>query len=236
MCRITYKPDHLRSINNNQLKPSAELQARLDEITLYKYTKPKTKTKRGCRAGRYKQRQINVVNSQRYVPSQHTISRGVDFDNLVKIQPTSCLPPNNTVPVDGHIWSPDGPNPTPSLTANHGEKVTANQLPVIFMTNAQSLGNKFDDIGVVFDQNNVDVGVVTESWFKDYMPVNQLGVSNYNLFTQSREHKDGGGVNVKEEVPASPIADIEVPPELECLWVKVRHCHEAYPLLQPHHH
>jgi hypothetical protein len=158
MCRITYEADYLKSINNIQLKPSANLQAILDELTLYK-----KRTKRGCRAGRYKQRQIRVVNSHRaysYQPSQPTTERGVDFDNLMKIQPTHChLPSNNN----------DGPI---AVTHQHpdqqqqGVSGTAGQLPTIFMTNAQSLGNKFEDIEVVFEQNNVEVGVVSESWFK----------------------------------------------------------------------
>ena len=80
---------------NNQLKPSAELQACLDKLSLYK-----KRTIRGCRAGRDKQRQINVVNSHhRYQPSYNTIERGVNFDNLVKIQPTSCLPRSITTPI-----------------------------------------------------------------------------------------------------------------------------------------
>ena len=92
------------------------------------------------------------------------------------------------------------------------------------MTNAQSLGNKFEDIEVVFGQNSVDVGVVTESWFSKNMPENQLDINNYNLFSKHREEKGGGGVAiyVKEDIPASHIDSIIVPSELECLWVKIR--------------
>ena len=56
------------------------------------------------------------------------------------------------------------------------------------------------------------------------MPVNQLNISNCNLFTQSREDTGGNAVAlyVNEDVPAYPIAYLEVPPELECLWIKVR--------------
>ena len=92
------------------------------------------------------------------------------------------------------------------------------------MTNAQSLGNKFEDMEVVFEQNSVDVGVVTESWFLNNMPENQLDINNYNLFSKHREEKGGGGVAiyVKEDVPDSHIDSIIVPSELECLWVKIR--------------
>ena len=93
------------------------------------------------------------------------------------------------------------------------------------MTNAQSLGiKKFEDIDVVFEQNNV-AGVVTESLFKNDMPVNQLNISNYTFSPSLGKIKDGGGVAiyVKEDVPASPIANLAVPPELECLWISCVH-------------
>ena len=93
------------------------------------------------------------------------------------------------------------------------------------MTNAQSLGNKFVEVEVVFEQNSVDVGFITESWFKEEMNENQLNISNCNLFSQPQRGKKGGGgvaVYVREDIPAYPINDIAGPPELECLWVKVR--------------
>ena len=42
---------------------------------------------------------------------------------------------------------------------------TPTQLPAVFMTNAQSLGNKMDEVDVILRQENIDIAVVTESWF-----------------------------------------------------------------------
>ena len=89
------------------------------------------------------------------------------------------------------------------------------------MTIEQSLGNKFEDIEVVFEQNGVDVSVITESWFSNNMPENQLAINSnvYNLFSKHREEKRGGGVAiyVKEDISASHTDNIDVPSELECL-------------------
>ena len=216
MCRITYEPNYLKSINDSNLKPAANLQASLNELSHYK-----KRTKRGCRAGRYKQRQIHVVGSLReFQPPQYAAERGVNFHNLTQIQYTPCQGPSPANNFDD--------NDTPITPHDHDkqsvESSSVSQLPTFFMTNAQSLGNKFEDIEVVFEQNSVDVGVVTVSWFSNNMPENQLDINNYNLFSKHRKEKGGGGVAiyVKEDIPASHIDSIIVPSELECLWVKIR--------------
>ena len=164
-----------------------------------------------------KQRQIHVIGSLRdFQPPQYAAERGVNFHNLTPIQYTPCQgpsPANNFAPIIPHDHDKQSV-----------ESSSVSQLPTFFMTNAQSLGNKFEDIEVVFEQNSVDVAVVTESWFSNNMPENQLDINNYNLFSKHREEKGGGGVAiyVKEDVPASHIDSIIVPSELECLWVKIR--------------
>ena len=99
----------------------------------------------------------------------------------------------------------------------------------VYGTNAQSLGNKFDDITIVCQQNNVDVAVVTETWFTSNMTENQLSIPSFNLFSTPRKFdvhgkKSGGGVAiyVNDDIPATRIDYIEVPKELECIWVKIR--------------
>ncbi len=96
-------------------------------------------------------------------------------------------------------------------------------LPTIFLTNAQSLGNKFEEVEILFDHHKVDIGVITESWFSPNMPEEQLNITGYNLFYKCRDKKKGGGVAVyvRDEVPAYAI-DVPVPEELECTWVNVR--------------
>ncbi|XP_072050129.1 uncharacterized protein [Amphiura filiformis] len=92
------------------------------------------------------------------------------------------------------------------------------------MTNAQSLGNKFEEAEVVLQLNNVDICVITETWFSSNIPENQLSIPSYNLFFKDRDSKRGGGVGiyVKDDIPATTFDKIKVPTELECIWVKVR--------------
>ncbi|XP_072051828.1 uncharacterized protein [Amphiura filiformis] len=97
-------------------------------------------------------------------------------------------------------------------------------LPTLFMTNARSLVNKLDEASVIFELNNVDIAVVSESWFKSTIPDHQVDLGGYTLFSKSREHKRGGGVAiyVRQDIPTSYIADIVVPVQLECTWVLMR--------------
>ena len=91
------------------------------------------------------------------------------------------------------------------------------------MTNAQSLVNKFDEAEITFNQHEVSIGVITESWFSPNIPDNQLNINGYNVFSKCRDRKRGDSVAVytKEGIPASK-TDIDVPEQLECLWIKVR--------------
>lgn len=88
------------------------------------------------------------------------------------------------------------------------------------LCNAQSLGNKFDEFELQLHQESVDVGVVTESWFRPNMPDYMLSIDGYDLFTKSRSHSKGGGVAVyvKSHITACDIPEITVPNELECVW------------------
>jgi exonuclease III len=97
-------------------------------------------------------------------------------------------------------------------------------LPTVFMTNAQSLVNKFDEVSVIFYQYNVDIAVITESWFRSTISDHQLNIGGYNLFSNYRNHKRGGGVAVyvRHDIPSSNIVDIVVPDQLECEWVMIR--------------
>ena len=35
---------------------------------------------------------------------------------------------------------------------------------MILLSNSQSLGNKMDEVNIIFDQEKVDIGVLSESW------------------------------------------------------------------------
>ena len=92
------------------------------------------------------------------------------------------------------------------------------------MTNAQSIVNKLEEADIVFEQQQVDIGIITESWFSSKIPENYVNIPGYNLYSKPRGQKGGGGVAayVHEDVPAIVMDKITVPPELECMWLKVR--------------
>ena len=55
------------------------------------------------------------------------------------------------------------------------------------------------------------------------MHQNQLNINGYSLFSKCRELRCGGGVAIyiKDGIPVQTI-DVQVPDELECVWVLVR--------------
>ena len=75
---------------------------------------------------------------------------------------------------------------------------------------------------MVLDLNHVDIAAISETWFKD--DTEPLGtLKGFNSFTKNRSDRDCGGVCIliKEDLPASPIS-IDVPQDLEVLWVSAR--------------
>ncbi|XP_019618323.1 PREDICTED: uncharacterized protein LOC109465472, partial [Branchiostoma belcheri] len=92
------------------------------------------------------------------------------------------------------------------------------------MCNARSLLNKLDEFELTLQQYKVDIAIVTETWFSTAMPSEFLNVDNYTLFATSRTDRRGGGVAIytHENIQARPISHVQVPPELECVWVWVR--------------
>ena len=72
------------------------------------------------------------------------------------------------------------------------------------MTNAQSTVNKLEEAEIVFEQQQVDIGIITESWFSSKIPENYVNIPGYNLYSKPRGQKGGGGVAayVHEDIPA----------------------------------
>ena len=92
MCRITYVSNFLKSINDSHLK-LANLQANLNELIRYK-----KRPKRGCRAERFKRRQIHLVSSHDdFQSTQYATEKGVNFNNLIKVKSTRCPSPANNI-------------------------------------------------------------------------------------------------------------------------------------------
>ena len=78
-----------------------------------------------------------------------------------------------------------------------------------------------DEVTVIFQQQNVEIGVFTESWFNpNKKDPSQMNITGYSLFSKSRTVRGGGGVAiyVKNGIPSRSL-DIKVPEELECTWI-----------------
>ena len=109
------------------------------------------------------------------------------------------------------------PTPAPANTVTRRNK----PLPRIFLSNACSLFNKMDELEVVLQHNQVDIAVVTESWFKsENEGISQ--VNEYKTYNKNREGKDCGGIMVliKKDIPCSVI-QVDTA-DLEITWLAVR--------------
>eukprot|EP00057_Strongylocentrotus_purpuratus_P010304 XP_011664778.1 PREDICTED: RNA-directed DNA polymerase from mobile element jockey-like [Strongylocentrotus purpuratus] len=96
-------------------------------------------------------------------------------------------------------------------------------LPSFYLCNARSLNNKLDEMEIILRERKTDIAAVTETWFRSDMPTHLAEITNYNLFTKSRLHRQGGGVALYVQEAYNPVQmKIEVPTELEVLWVKIR--------------
>jgi hypothetical protein len=154
--RLSYSPCFLKSLSNDHYIIESDLQDKLNEIQMYR-----KRTKRGCRAGRNLRRKIQILESYRPHSQPSNFDRGVNLSNLTKID---CL----------------------NLSASHHTSTSdcsKHKFPSIVLTNAQSLGNKFDEFELLLDQESIDVGVVTESWFRPDLPDFMLTIDGFELFS-----------------------------------------------------
>ena len=163
---------------------------------------------RGRRGGAHIKKKIPVLYSNGTRYEQNANSSTVDFRPQILIP----VPTVRNQPQHNHA------------NVSQSTQLSRVELPNIFLSNTQSLMNKFDEAKIVFEQQSVDVGVITESWFKSSFEEHQLNISGYELFTKSRDNMRGGGVAVyvRDSLPATAIDYIEVPNDLECVWVKIR--------------
>ena len=116
----------------------------------------------------------------------------------------------------------------PLQQLNH-TKTTTN-LPGFFLTNTRSALNKTDELEVLLNRNNIcsiDIAVLTETWQSDKISDEYLAVDGFNVFTKIRTEKRGGGVAVyvRDNIPVTTLNDLNVPDELECIWLSVRPHH-----------
>ena len=189
--RYTYSNSFLKSLNSNNCLFQPDTHLQSTLIDLLACRK---RNKRGCRGGKNLYRKIQVVEAYRpHLQNPTIIRRGVTLSNLTEIK-------TNTL----------------TSVQEHPKR----DFPTFVLCNAQSLVNKFDDFELLLHQESVDVGVITESWFRPDMPDYMLSIDGYEIFSKSRSHAKGGGVAVyvKSLITASGIPEISVPNELECVW------------------
>ena len=80
-----------------------------------------------------------------------------------------------------------------------------------------------NEVDVILRQENIDIAVVTESWFSP-KNIDYSNIHGYCMYSKSREIRTEGGVAifVRNGIPSKSL-DIEVPDEfVECVWIEVR--------------
>ena len=95
-------------------------------------------------------------------------------------------------------------------------------FPTITLTNARSLCNKMSEFDHFLSTHKVDIACVSETWFKP-SGAEFYNCEGYTMFSKSRETQQGGGVAayVSIRIPTRQL-NIQVPPNLECLWLHIR--------------
>ena len=117
----------------------------------------------------------------------------------------------------------------PKLRKNVKEMHAVLKLPVILLSNIQSFGkseskDKTLEIEEILVLNNVGIAVFCETWLTDET-IDRLPFKPYQKFHHIRKNvaRSSGGVSilVENSLPASRL-NIQIPDNLECIWVTVR--------------
>lgn len=67
--------------------------------------------------------------------------------------------------------------------------------------NAQSLGNKMDEFRFLFEESNVDIICITETWFSKKIPDSLITANGYKFFRNDRSsHAGGVAIYVKSHI------------------------------------
>ncbi|XP_035696845.1 uncharacterized protein LOC118430243 [Branchiostoma floridae] len=159
---------------------------------------------RGCRAGRKRGENIQVVTNNR--PKRYE-----DFKIVENMKARQrCLTP---IRKEGQ--------PLVGIRADNNNKRLP--MPKILLINARSLCNKMEECSILLHSMNIHVAVITETWFDPDLPDAQWDIDGYHLFSKPRQGKKGGGVAiyVNNNIQAQ-IIDVSIPADLECLWIKMR--------------
>ncbi|XP_072021915.1 uncharacterized protein [Amphiura filiformis] len=189
----TYSREALLNIRNTSVHVRSRNNFEPNVWKLMKELKIAKTTRRGCRSGKSKLRQIKTRITARLPPTNVTNVSGVCHANLTKF-PKAVYEPK------------------------------ACSLPNVYMCNPRSLNNKFDEFSTMVRDLGVDIAGVSESWFTSDKPVEYFQIQDYNLITNNRTWRRGGGVAIyaRENLGVQEVHDINVPDHLEVLWVKAR--------------
>nr|XP_054774602.1 uncharacterized protein LOC129282765 [Lytechinus pictus] len=107
---------------------------------------------------------------------------------------------------------------------NNNNDKNKSELPSLFLCNARSAVNKFDELSAIIQVHDVDLCAITETWYKHDLPLGLVSIPGYSMFIKSREHRSGGGVALyaKHHLNATSPSNIKVPDNLEVVWAKLR--------------
>jgi hypothetical protein len=174
MKHITYKAMFLRSIydsvlHHSKLRVDHHIWQRLKVIGLTDKC-----SRRGCRAGRALRKAIPVICGNRNILVSTTRKSNV-FQvrpNLLFIQTFNASPNSIThcyseylnTPTNGQVQS----NQTDTVCSNLASH--RNSVPVFMLSNVMSLVPKLPEVNEFIIRENVDFGVITETWLRGSIP------------------------------------------------------------------
>ena len=160
----------------------------------------KKPTHRGCRGGSRKQRK--------------KVNRELQSKPIPALVPYPSSRPYRL----SHSRTPCLQRVTMATEASH----TDTSLSSVYMTNARSLNNKFDEFYCMVQDMEIDLVCVSETWLKDEIPQSVFSIPDYTMFWKNRQAKQGGGVALYAKSYLNPTpTQFTIPADLEILWVQL---------------
>jgi len=87
---------------------------------------------------------------------------------------------------------------TPSTKRQHSTDQTFHTAPTLYVLNPTSLGkpHAIQQLQADLDSNNIEIAVISETWFKSHHTDQAVGIPGYNIFRKDRGARRGGGVRI----------------------------------------
>lgn len=67
-------------------------------------------------------------------------------------------------------------------------------MPSVLLSNVMSLTPKIDEVRIVLNDLNIDLGCIVESWLQEHIHDNIVAISGYNLVRRDRIGGQHGGI------------------------------------------